>query len=122
MDRKDPKAAPGEDRGTLEAWLDDEREGVAVKAQGVSDVDGAISAIGSGTSVRGVAQHVALVEDSWFGVGLRTGAGLLSDAAFAPTSSVGNAVAAHAAACSRSRSAHEGIDLVREMSVGSTGQ
>lgn len=118
MDRRYPRSSTSDIRGTLEAWLDYEREGVVHKARGVSDAAGAISPLASGTSITGLVGHLAIVEDYWFEIAMGTGGDLPSDARFeaawatTPASSLDDAIEEFEAACARSRNVQSKVETL----------
>ncbi|MHA7278243.1 mycothiol transferase [Arthrobacter sp. MDT2-2] len=63
--RSDPPTAAGE-RETSTGFLDYFRATVVMKASGLSDADGAKRLVPSLTTVSGLVQHLADVEQFWF--------------------------------------------------------
>lgn len=63
-DQKPPHRI-GDDRGTLHALLQFQRESVVRKVDGVSDADAASSPVPSGTSLLWLVQHLAHAELLW---------------------------------------------------------
>lgn len=63
--RTDPPQSAGE-RETVEAFLEFQRESVALKARGLSDADATRHLVPSLTTVSGLIRHLADVERSWY--------------------------------------------------------
>ena len=64
-DRKPPRLA-GDERETLLALLQYQRDSFVEKVTGVSDADAASSPVGSGTSLLWLANHMGDAETTWF--------------------------------------------------------
>jgi uncharacterized damage-inducible protein DinB len=58
--------AAGDERATLEAFLDLQREEVKAKVRGVSDEDARRRLVPSATTLAGLLKHLTRVEASWF--------------------------------------------------------
>jgi uncharacterized damage-inducible protein DinB len=57
---------PGDERGTLEAFLDDYRDIVIRKVSGLSDADARRKLVPSPTTVGGLIKHLRWAEYGWF--------------------------------------------------------
>jgi uncharacterized damage-inducible protein DinB len=57
---------PGDERSTLEAFLDDYRDIVVRKLSGLSDADARRKLVASPTTVGGLIKHLRWVEYGWF--------------------------------------------------------
>jgi hypothetical protein len=107
MGRAYPGPSLGDPRATLETWLDWLRAGVVAKARGLSDPDGALAPVDSGTSLTGVVRHLCTAEQ-WFAAALDA-TSTLEEADFheawrvAPSTSLDEALARYEAACDASR-------------------
>ena len=56
-----------DERTTLESWLDFHRATLAMKCEGMGDVQGAAASVPpSGLTLTGLVQHMAEVERNWF--------------------------------------------------------
>jgi len=56
----------GNERDSLEAFLDEQREIIVRKASGLSDADAAKRLLPSLTTISGLVRHLAAVEREWF--------------------------------------------------------
>jgi hypothetical protein len=65
-ERDMPAMRAGDERSMLTGMLDWYREGVVLKARGLSPAHAAVRPLTSATSVAGLVKHLALVEDHWF--------------------------------------------------------
>jgi uncharacterized damage-inducible protein DinB len=64
-ERAFPPVYTGDERALLTGMLEWYREGVLLKVEGMREQDATASPVRSGTSVRGLVKHLALVEDAW---------------------------------------------------------
>jgi uncharacterized damage-inducible protein DinB len=120
-DRPLPPVHTGTERELLEAMLDWYREGVLRKVDGIEHDDAVAPRVRSGTTIAGLVNHLALVEDSWFTE--RVGRGALPapwdtaawdddrDWEFSSADDLGIAVERYRAACERSRAVQREHDL-----------
>jgi uncharacterized damage-inducible protein DinB len=67
-ERTFPPIRDADERTMLTSLLDWYRDGVIVKASGLTDVQAAQQLVGSSSTISGLVKHLAFVEDYWFDV------------------------------------------------------
>jgi uncharacterized damage-inducible protein DinB len=121
----------GDERALLDRFLDYQRATVVLKAEGLSDQDGARRLLPSATTATGMLRHLADVERSWIA---ETFASLPYDRRFGSdddpdgewrvtaADSVAEAIDDYQAACAESRQILSGRDLEEQCVVGPPAQ
>jgi uncharacterized damage-inducible protein DinB len=65
-DNNRPPSTDSDEKATLLAFLDYQRDAVAAKAVGISDEQGRTPGVPSGTSILGLIRHLTAAERLWF--------------------------------------------------------